>query len=433
MNLSALYAYFIDLGSFFSFHVISTLLERLIIFAIAVVSLYIVSRRLAVMENKKLIALLFAGSITLLTGIFLISPILRYFFPLFMVLMLTLFLLIKRLPFTKRKKLLSTVVAGLVAISINTNFLSDFHRFIFPDKAVTMFAKGDLNSLALDLDNHVLYAAKQNENHILAFDISALDTSVKLSEAETGFSRTFTYDNRLKEIYNYNRIKQQLDVIDSPTLAIKESIPVSFPSGVKFDTWIGTDQRTGYIIIAAMPRGKRIEKPTLIVDRRDGRIIKRLSFDPMNILMNPTKPLFYMSWWQYDSNEFVSYDVASLEISSKTLIKDRMDRMVVWESANEVLLTVPLKATIYRLDADTLAIKGTIKSSLGVRTLAVDAERNLLLALSLGTGVMDVIDLRTFEIVNTYYLSPWLRSVVLDGKGTAYVSSFGRLFKVQYD
>jgi hypothetical protein len=122
-----------------------------------------------------------------------------------------------------------------------------------------------------------------------------------------------------------------------------------------------------------------------------------------------------------------------LEISNKILINERMDRMAFLQPVNELLVTIPLKSTIYRLDAETLEIKGKIKSSLGVRTLSVDAQRNLLLTLSLVTGTLDVIDLNTYKSINRYYLAPWLRSIVLDGRGAAYVSSFSGLFKVQYD
>ena len=83
-------------------------------------------------------------------------------------------------------------------------------------------------------------------------------------------------------------------------------------------------------------------------------------------------------------------------------------------------------------DGDTLAVKGQIKSSFGVRTIAVDPKRNLLLTLSLVTNVLDVIDLNTYKSVKRYYLAPWLRSIVLDGEGTAYVSCFSGLFRVSY-
>lgn len=135
----------------------------------------------------------------------------------------------------------------------------------------------------------------------------------------------------------------------------------------------------------------------------------------------------------YDrSNEIIVYDLESLEISNRTLMTERMDRMAYLESVNELLVTIPVKSKIYRLDADTLALKGQIKSSFGVRTMAVDTKRNLLLTISLVTNIMDVIDLNTHQSIKRYYLAPWLRSIVLDGNGTAYVSGYKGLFSVNY-
>jgi len=338
-----------------------------------------------------------------------------------------------RLLFTKRKKLVSVVVAGLITMSISANELSDLHRFIFPDPAVTKFAEGGFNGLALDMDNRVLYSVGHKENHFSSFNIDALDAPPKISEVENGFSKLFLYNDRLKEIYNYNKLKQRLDILNTPGLTIKKSIPIRFPPGFDFDTWIEMDPHTGYIIVAAIPRAESFERATVIVNRKEGKIVKELSFAPMNILLNPTRPLLYLSWWQHRSNEIVAYDLEKLEISNRNLIHERMDRMAFLEPTNELLVTIPLKSMIYRLDPETLEIRGKIRSTLGVRTLAVDKQRNLLLTLSLVSGMMDVIDLNTYESVKRYYLGPWLRSIVLDGRGVAYVSSFGGIFKVQYD
>jgi hypothetical protein len=84
------------------------------------------------------------------------------------------------------------------------------------------------------------------------------------------------------------------------------------------------------------------------------------------------------------------------------------------------------------LDADTLAVKGQIRSSFGVWTIAIDMKHNLLLTGSLVTNMLDVIDLKTYQSIEKYYLAPWLRSIVLEGNGNAYVSSFTALFRVNY-
>jgi len=69
----------------------------------------------------------------------------------------------------------------------------------------------------------------------------------------------------------------------------------------------------------------------------------------------------------------------------------------------------------------------------GVRTLAVDPERNLLVSASRSTNMVDVMDLGTQKRTATYYAGPWLRSSLLTREAAwAYVSSTEGLFAVNY-
>ena len=126
--------------------------------------------------------------------------------------------------------------------------------------------------------------------------------------------------------------------------------------------------------------------------------------------------------------------MAQRDTIAKTAAPARLDRMILWPKANELLVTSPVKSEILRLDADTLASKGEIKAPFGVRTLAVDSERQLLFAGSFVTGQISVIDTSTWRKVKTVYIGPWLRSIELDvATGTAYVSSNGALYRWDYD
>ena len=59
--------------------------------------------------------------------------------------------------------------------------------------------------------------------------------------------------------------------------------------------------------------------------------------------------------------------------------------------------------------------------------------RNLLLAGSLASNMLDVIDLETRARVAKYYVGPWLRTIALDSAaGVAYVSSIEGLFTINY-
>ena len=105
--------------------------------------------------------------------------------------------------------------------------------------------------------------------------------------------------------------------------------------------------------------------------------------------------------------------------------------MAYTPDGTELLVGAPLRAAVLRFGADSLAFKRTISTVFGVRTLAVDPKRNLLVSASLATNMLDVIDLSTRKRGATYYVGPWLRSISLDtGSGMAYVSSTEGLFAV---
>jgi hypothetical protein len=438
MSYDVLYDFVIFSGTVLSIHILSTIVERLVIFALLFFMIYSLSRWLASAEKKMTTAVITAVIITALFSMYLRTTMVVFLTWLFVITVIMMFLLSMLLAFTKRRKLVSALTAVMVTFFISSIDLTDLHRAVLADPAVVKFAKGHFNGLGLDTDSNTLYVVGDGVNNIHAYNTNALNTPPRISEIMTGKAEVFLYDDMTKEIYFIPKTKkinlnQQLTIVDAPSMTRKETIFLQFPSGVSDDAWIEVNKKTGYIIVSAEARAKDVENATMIIDRKTGKIIKKVSLSPMNIMLHPSRPLLYMSYFQgRESNEIIVYDLEALSIVNQRNLPVRMDRMEFVGPDNELLVTVPAKAMIYRLDADTLAVKGTIKSSLGVRTLKVDAKRNLLLTLSLVTNILDVIDLTTHQSVHKYYLAPWLRSVVIDGKGTAYVSSFTGLFRVQY-
>jgi DNA-binding beta-propeller fold protein YncE len=148
------------------------------------------------------------------------------------------------------------------------------------------------------------------------------------------------------------------------------------------------------------------------------------------IEIHPSKPLLYLVF----PKKVLLYNTLSRKVIAKAPIKGHwVDGMAITPDKKELLLGVPLSSTVLRLDAETLQPKGGYRTVFGVRTLAVDPERNLLLAASLATNNVDVIDLNTHEELATYYVGPWLRAISLDTKaGVAYISSTEGLFRLNY-
>jgi hypothetical protein len=429
-----LYDIFLVGGTILSIHLISTIPERLIFFTVLVLIFYQISKRLVITKRKWLISVAVAGVLTLLCGIYLTTTVLVYIPVIFIIIVLILFLFSMGLTLAMNKKLFSAIVAGIITLVISSNDLTNLHRFLLADQAVEKFAKSHFNSMGMDTDRHILYAIGEGTNHVHAYSTEATNDPPKLSEVETGGAETaFLYSARSKEIYNYNTKAQQLNILDSTSLKLKESIPIQISPG---NNWIEMDPHTGYIIVVSEGSKSKgdLENDihTVLVHSVDRKVVKKLKLHATNILLHPNRPLLYMSQFRNISNEIIIYDLASLEIINKKVINERMDRMAYLESTNELLVTIPIKSKIHRLDADTLALKGNIKSSFGVRTMAVDTKRNLLLTVSLVTNILDVIDLNTYQSLKRYYLAPWLRSIVLDGNGTAYVSGYTGLFRVNY-
>ncbi|MFN3314031.1 MAG: YncE family protein, partial [Hyphomonas sp.] len=171
----------------------------------------------------------------------------------------------------------------------------------------------------------------------------------------------------------------------------------------------------------------------LLLDRATGETLDTRDIDAGNLLKHPNKPWLYMSFFRRNP-EVQIYDMAQREIILTAPAPARLDRMVMVEASNELLVTSPVTSEILRLDADTLETKGTLKGPFGVRTLAYDPAREFLFAGSFATGQIRVIDMQTLRPLGTTYLGPWLRSIELDAENaTAYVSSNGALYRWTYD
>jgi DNA-binding beta-propeller fold protein YncE len=99
----------------------------------------------------------------------------------------------------------------------------------------------------------------------------------------------------------------------------------------------------------------------------------------------------------------------------------------------EVLVASPVHSEVLRFDAETLDLKGSIPSIFGVRSLAIDPVRKLLLCGSMVNNLLEVIDLETNKRIAKYYVGPWFRKIVLDtNTGIAYISTGMGLYRVNY-
>jgi hypothetical protein len=250
-----------------------------------------------------------------------------------------------------------------------------------------------------------------------------------ISPVPTGGAQGFAYDPRADEIYAFNLWTKQLLSLDATTLEGKRAIDV--PALSPGDPWLVVDPVTDTLTIVS-EADLETGVPFIVLNRTSGQVIDRRDLDAGNVLVHPAKPLVYLSFFRRRS-ELMLYDLQARAVTRTAVTDPRSERIVFWGAANEVLVTSPMESRVLQFDADRLTPKGHIEAPFGARAIAVDNRRQLLLCGNIATGQLVVIDLRSGEWLREFYLGPWLRTIqVHEGTGTAYVSSNGALYRLDY-
>jgi DNA-binding beta-propeller fold protein YncE len=335
--------------------------------------------------------------------------------------------------------LVSVVVVPALAVGlINGWSLKRLALAMHRDPAVRQIAALDLDSLALDRENRLLYASGHGTNYLLAYNTENLDQPPHTSPVVIDNAQSFHYSPANHEIYVFNEREHALLVLNAGTLDLKKSVPdVQMTNG---DSRIVYDRYTDTLFIASeggywgLPTDET-GYPIAVVGRDTGQLVYTMKdceglCIPGLIDIHPQKPIAYLVF----PKRVLAFNTVKRAIGGTPFQSDSwVDGMAFTPDGAELLVGAPLRGAILRFDAESLAPKGTIGTVFGVRTLAVDPERNLLLSASLATNMVDVIDLRTRKRAAKYYVGPWLRSICLDTRaGVAYVSSTEGLFAVNY-
>lgn len=322
------------------------------------------------------------------------------------------------------------LLSASIVVLVKGGRLIPIEQALRSPAGVSILMHEDINGLALDTESRRLYATGHGLERIVEFDLDNLDAAPRVSDVVSGGAQGIFYDNANKEFSVYQQHTKQVLYIDAETLTLNRAVDV--PTLAPGDPWIAFDPISDTVALvseADIQEGSAF----LLLDHASGEILDERDLDAGNLSKHPTKPWLYLSFFRR-SPEVLIYDMAAREIIGRTAAPARVDRLILVESMNEILVTSPVGSEILRLDADTLESKGVLKAPFGVRTLAYDPEREILLAGSFVTGQITTIDLRTSRPTGTIYLGPWLRSIEIDGaSGIAYVSSNGALYRWKYD
>jgi hypothetical protein len=330
-----------------------------------------------------------------------------------------------------RSRIAPVLLASLAAaVLIRDERLVAVEQEIRLSPDVKVIERGlSMNWIELDPSGTYLYVTGHDVPSLRRYDLRNPAAPPLVSDVPTGGAQGFAYDPLANELFAVNTYTRQLLYLDATTLKLQRTADLAQLS--PGDPWIAVDGRTDTVTVVS-EADVRIGDPLIVVERSTGRTVARADLDAGNLLKHPSRPWLYLTFFRRRS-EVVLYDLEARSVTRRAPADPRAERMAFWETKNELLVTSPIESRVLRFDADTLTPKGSFAALFGVRAIALDEARQLLLCGNIATGHLIVLDLRTGARVSTRYLGPWLRTIELDvPNGTAYVSANGALYVLRY-
>ncbi len=323
----------------------------------------------------------------------------------------------------------AAIAALVVSVFANAGVLAPVERAMRSGPDVRVIAHDNINGLALSASGAHLFATGHGVERLRKYDVANLSAPPLESAVDTGAAQGLAYDAARAEVYIHNGVTREILVLDADTLALKRSLPA--PDLSPGDPWIAVEPISNTITVAS-EADSQVGSPFIIYDRETGAVLARRTEDPGNLLVLPGAPIVYMSFFRRGQG-IAALDLVTREIVASGPTDARMDRMEYDASADEVLVASPAAGRVLRFDARTLEPRGTFPVMFGVRVMAIDPERGVMLAGSLATGKVAMVNLADRRVIHSWYLGPWLRSIVVDpARGVAFVSSQGTLYELDY-
>ena len=308
-----------------------------------------------------------------------------------------------------------------------TMFMSPAAEFVFgPDYQV--YSGYDVSDLALDpgTGDIVLCGQEQRSPKVLRKGaVAAADTGIYNAGNEycefAGPQALVTADKELNELL----------VIDPKSLRVRGRLHLDrLPHG---EIFLAAFPALNLVAAASENEEGLGGGPGIrIIDLNRMKVIREIDAEIGNLIADPRRPVIYTN--HFARNIGVrAWDIRTGRLLATSSRFGRSDRMAFDAARNELLATVPETGQVWRLDADTLKDKAPIGTVFGVRGIAIDPGRDLLLAASFLTNDLDVIDLKTGRSLRRYRLGPWMRTVLVPGNdGIAYVASRYGVYRLNY-
>jgi DNA-binding beta-propeller fold protein YncE len=261
----------------------------------------------------------------------------------------------------------------------------------------------DLYDIEIDRPaNHLLVTRKWGGTGI----VLSLDQLQGLAtfRVPSGELEDIELDPERREIYHVDRDTQTLLVLDADTFQVRLAARILLPSGGS--TKIALDKSSGHLVIS-------FENDNLfLVDRATWKCWQLAGLGNVNPTADPRNGLVYI-------NSEMRGWVASMDLKADRVVRreeapPRGERMALSEKRQELYAPDAEAGRIWVYSTPDLRILRKIPAQFGVRAIAVDDDNGLLLAASVVTGYVDVIDLRTDQRIARHYVGKYGRIIRVD-------------------
>lgn len=325
-------------------------------------------------------------------------------------------------------------IAFIVAFAITSNFI--ISAFTFDQylqnaswegkkSQAERIVNGDFHGLEIGVKNRNLFAMEIGTSLVYVFDLDDLKLPYRTFKIETGELEHIAINEDKNEIYHFDRNRVRLFVIDADSfLPIRQSPPLKDGQGsakVAFDNESGTiavKQEENKLWILNMDDLEPVA-PAIEVRNSDVLIFDKTSRKYLLSLFRDNKNFKAIS-----TDGKVLLDVPAAENQQVIATSTRR---------KEIYLALPLKKQIYVYDAQNMLLKRKIPTVFGVRGVVYDDVNDVLIASSMCTGYVDIIDLKSYESVFRIFVQYYLRGVVANPKKReAIVASTHGLYSFNY-
>ncbi|MEW6078199.1 MAG: hypothetical protein AB1724_10330 [Thermodesulfobacteriota bacterium] len=211
-------------------------------------------------------------------------------------------------------------------------------------------------------------------------------------------------DQEAREIYHIDRFNQTIFVWDANSLKVLRKGQISRPSSGS--TKLALDERSGRLLVS-------FENDNLFAV--DGHTLA-CSFmgapGNVSLVADQQNPLIYVGserqLW------VAAVNMQSCREINRVTGPHRGERMVVSAKRNELYAPDAKAGTIWVFATPSLNLLRKIPAQFGVRTLATDDVNGLLLAASVVTGYVEVLDPASGRCLNRYYVGKYCRVMKTD-------------------